>query len=386
MNPMASSSHALLSPSSAHRWLTCSASVELCSTLPKPESSRFAEEGTAAHEAAEKAAAFAFGKITATEHKLWLSRFKPAQGDVDEMLTHARAYAELLSSLASEMDAHTVLLEQSFETGITRCWGTSDAVLLSAEKLHVVDFKYGQGVKVSAQANPQMRLYALGALETFDLLGGIERVAMTIYQPRIDWVSTTEVPASDLLEWRSEIKPIAEKALAGEGSFAPSVSACRFCPAAAVCRPRMEASLAEDFNKPPLMLEPEEIGDLLHRIPQIKAWCTSVESYALKSAYEDGVVIPGWKPVIGKGQRRIDQSKWDKSLIRLAGSGFNTSKLTRIQPETLATIRKELGPKGFAALEADGTIYTPPGSPKMVPEVAPGIATRPEDLAREDFA
>ena len=114
--------------------------------------------------------------------------------------------------------------------------------------------------------------------------------------------------------------------------------------------------------------------------------CTSVESYALKSAYEDGVVIPGWKPVIGKGQRSIDQSKWDKSLIRLAGSGFNTRKLTRIQPETLATIRKELGPKGFAALEADGTIYKPPGSPKLVPEVAPGIATRPEDLAREDFA
>lgn len=381
---MALSSHASLSPSSAHRWLTCSASVELCSTLPKPESSRFAEEGTAAHEAAEKAAAFAFGKITAAEHKLWLSRFKPAQGDVDEMLTHARAYAELLSSLASEMGAHTVLLEQRFDTSIPRCWGTSDAVLLSAEKLHVVDFKYGQGVKVSAQANPQMRLYALGALETFDLLGGIERVAMTIYQPRIDWVSTTDVPASDLLEWRSEVKPIAENALAGEGDFAPSVSACRFCPAAAVCRPRMEESLAEDFNKPPLMLDPEEIGDLLHRIPQIKAWCTSVESYALKSAYEDGVEIPGWKPVVGKGTRRVAPDRWPAALAELVGEGFDASKLEVSKPETLAALRKALGTKRFAALEAEGVIYAPPGAPKLVPEIAPGLSLA--DTAREDFA
>ena len=109
---MASSSHASLSPSSAHRWLTCSASVELCATLPKPESSRFAEEGTAAHEAAERAAAYAFGKITRGAHTRWVKRFKPEQGDADEMLRHAADYAELLESIASSMGAHTVLLEQ----------------------------------------------------------------------------------------------------------------------------------------------------------------------------------------------------------------------------------------------------------------------------------
>ncbi len=378
------SSHASLSPSSAHRWLTCSASVELCATLPKPESSRFAEEGTAAHEAAERAAAYAFGKITRGAHTRWVKRFKPEQGDADEMLRHAADYAELLESIASSMGAHTVLLEQRFETGIPRCWGTADAVLLSADALHVVDFKYGQGVKVSAQANPQMRLYALGALRTFDLLGGIERVAMTIYQPRIDWTSTTEVPASDLLEWRGEVKAIAERALTGRGDFAPSVAACRFCPAAAVCRPRMEASLAEDFDKPATLLEADEIGDLLHRIPQIKAWCASVESYALRSAVEDGVVIPGWKPVVGKGTRRVAPDRWPAALAELVGEGFDASKLEVSKPETLAALRKALGTKRFAALEAEGVIYAPPGAPKLVPEIAPGLSLA--DTAREDFA
>ena len=382
------SSHAVLSPSSAHRWLACPASVGLVASMPErvEETSAYAREGTLAHEAAEKSAAYTFGQLPKDELTRWLDAFAPDVGDRYEMLEHAHAWSQRLSDFALDMGgADAVLLEQRFETGVPSCWGTADAVLVSGDTVHVCDFKYGQGVKVNAANNPQMMLYALGALDAFSLVSEIKHVAMTIYQPRIEHLSTAHMSASDLLAWREEITPVAEVALAGGGQYAPSESACRFCPAQAVCRPRMEAALAEDFGKPADLLEMDEIGDLLHRIPAIKQWCADVEKYALKSAYEDGVPVPGWKPVIGKGQRKINPDRWLAAVAQLQEEGVDAMRITRTMPETLGALKKVLGAERMAKLEDDGVIVIPPGQPKLVPEIAPGIPTDRNSSARSDF-
>ena len=381
------SSHAVLSPSSAHRWLACPASVGLVASMPEraEETSAYAREGTLAHEAAEKSAAFFFGQLPKDELTRWVNAFAPDVGDRDEMLEHARAWTQVLARFEEDMGGAQVLLEQRFETGVPNCRGTADAVLVSNDTVHVCDYKYGQGVKVNAAGNPQMMLYALGALDAFSLVSEIKHVAMTIYQPRIEHLSTAHLSASDLLAWREEITPVAEVALAGGGDFAPSESACRFCPAQAVCRPRMEAALSEDFGKPANLLEMDEIGDLLHRIPAIKRWCADVEKYALKSAYEDGVAVPGWKPVIGKGQRKINPDRWLAAVAQLQEEGVDAMRITRTMPETLGTLKKVLGAERMARLEDDGVIVIPPGQPKLVPEIAPGIPTDRNSSARSDF-
>ena len=157
------SSHAVLSPSSAHRWLACPASVGLVATMPEraEETSAYAREGTLAHEAAEKNAAFFFGQLPKDELTRWLDAFAPEVGARAEMLEHAHAWARVLARFEGDMGGAQVLLEQRFETGVPGCWGTADAVLVSGDTVHVCDFKYGQGVKVSAAGNPHARVHKL---------------------------------------------------------------------------------------------------------------------------------------------------------------------------------------------------------------------------------
>ena len=190
--------HAVLSPSAAHRWLRCPASVLASAGIDRP--SPYAEEGTLAHLAAELAAADAFGIGPA-----WTGE---GSGFDADMLEAAQAYASALAAMAADMGPLTqIRLEQQVDTGVPECWGTADAVLVSLNVLHVVDFKYGKGVIVSAEDNPQLMLYAVGALDAYDLLSTVTEVRMTIFQPRVDNISTVTMTADDLRAWRDTVIP-----------------------------------------------------------------------------------------------------------------------------------------------------------------------------------
>ena len=277
---MTPSDHALLSASGAHRWLNCTPSARLESDEPESSSSA-AEQGTAAHALAE-------WKLRRALHQA--PTFKPVSAWIDdemETLTDDYvAYVQEHISLAEETCGDPqVLIEQrlDFSHIVPGGFGTGDCVIIAEPTLQIIDLKYGQGVLVEAANNPQLMLYALGALHAFGSLYDIERVAVTIYQPRRANVDTWEISVAELQHWaETEVKPKAELASAGGGEFCPG-SWCQFCKIAPTCRARAEANLALaklEFA-PPAELSDVEIADVLARIPQFKTWAANVEAYAL---------------------------------------------------------------------------------------------------------
>lgn len=267
-------------------------------------------EGTAAHALAEvEASTIAStpvrGQALRSARVRWRKEYPNA--DEAEMMPHVLAYVKLLKERLAVYPHSRLFLEQRMPTGIPECWGTSDAVIVSPEHVEIVDFKYGQGVAVSAEDNPQVRLYGAGALDTFgDLLGDVRLVLMTIFQPRLESVSTSEMTADDLRAWREEIVlPAAVEARGDNAHFGPSVDACRWCPAKGLCRAQMEAATAEDFSHSYDLLTLEELAAQLDRLPMVKQWITGVEDTALRLAYSEDKAIPGYKVVMSGGKRYV---------------------------------------------------------------------------------
>ncbi|MBR4000066.1 MAG: DUF2800 domain-containing protein, partial [Clostridia bacterium] len=231
--------HALLSASSSHRWLNCSPSARLEQEFDDTESTA-AAEGTAAH--------------ALCEHKLKKalkrrSKKPVSEYDCDEMDAYTDDYVEFVMEAVEEAKQNCsdplVLIEQrlDFSCNVPEGFGTGDCVIVADGLLHIIDFKYGQGVLVEAEENPQMMLYALGALRLFDALYDIEEISMTIFQPRRDNISTWTITVDDLMSWTENVlKPRAELAFRGEGEYIPG-SWCTFCKAAVKCRARPEAKL-----------------------------------------------------------------------------------------------------------------------------------------------
>ncbi|MGV9183982.1 DNA polymerase [Arcanobacterium canis] len=299
---MASSDHALLSASGAHRWLNCPPSARLESGEPESTSAA-AEQGTVAHALAE-------WKLRRTLHQA--PGFKPESAWIDdEMETLTDDYVAFVQehiSIAQETCGDPqVLIEQrlDFSHIVPGGFGTGDCVIIAEPTLQIIDLKYGQGVLVEAERNPQLMLYALGALHTFGSLYDIETVSVTIYQPRRANVDTWEISVAELQQWaETEVKLKAELAAAGEGEFC-SGSWCQFCKIAPTCRARAEANLqlARLEFAPPAELSDTEIADVLTRIPQLKTWASDVEAYALSKAVNQGVVFEGFKLVAGRTGR-----------------------------------------------------------------------------------
>ncbi len=228
--------HAILSASSSHRWLHCLPSARLELEFDNT-SVTAAEEGSAAH--------------ALSEHKLKKalhirSKRPISEYDSDEMEECTDAYVDFVMEqveLAKQIcNDPIVLIEQrlDFSCYVPDGFGTGDCLIISDDRLHIVDFKYGMGVLVDAVDNPQMKLYALGALEIYDSLYDINEVSMTIFQPRRENVSTWTVPVGELKVWaEAELKPKAVKAYNGEGEYIPG-EWCTFCRAAVRCRARAE--------------------------------------------------------------------------------------------------------------------------------------------------
>ena len=267
---MPPSKHAVLSASSSHRWLNCSPSARLEQEFEDRETEA-AAEGTAAH--------------ALCEHKLRRalkrqSRKPISKYDCEEMDTHTDNYVQFVLETIAQAKEHCadpiINIEQrlDFSCYVPHGFGTGDCIIIADKTLHIIDFKYGQGVLVEAEQNPQMMLYALGALRIYDTLYDIEDVAMTIYQPRRENISTWTITVSNLLSWaENELVPKAKLAFDGKGEYMPGPW-CTFCKAAVKCRARAEEKLAlaqYEFAQPPLLTD-AEIEEILGKLDDLTRW------------------------------------------------------------------------------------------------------------------
>ena len=272
-----------------------------------------------------------------------------------------------------------LLIEQrlDFSHYVEEGFGMGDCVLIADGTLHVIDYKHGQGVVVEAEENPQMKLYVLGALALFDGIYDITQLAMTIYQPRRENISTHTICKESLYQWAEEIlKPIAKIAYAGESEYQCGAW-CRFCKAKHVCRKRAEHSLAlaqYDFKVPPL-LEDKEIEAILGKVDELSAWASDIKDYALQAAL-GGKQWQGWKLVEGRSNRRyVDEEKVAKTLEE-AGYDPYERKLMGV-----TALEKALGKSKFTELLAS-LIEKPQGKASLVPQ----SDKRPElNTAKQEF-
>lgn len=353
--------HAILSASSSHRWLNCPPSARLCETY-EDKGSDYTAEGTDAHSLCEYKLRKALGMEATdpTEHLAWYN---------EEMEDCANGYAayilELVEAAKETCADPVVLIEQrvDFSRWVEQGFGTSDAILISDGTLHVVDYKHGLGVLVEADNNPQMMCYALGALELFDAIYDIDTVAMTVYQPRRQNVSTFEMSKVDLYRWADEVlKPTAELAFAGDGNFLCG-EWCGFCKAKHECRARAEANLMlaqYDFKLPPL-LEDTEIEVILSRADQLVSWVNDIKEYALQQAIS-GKEWTGFKLVEGRSNRRYTDEAAVTQTVTNAGFDPYERKLLGI-----TAMQKLLGKSRFDEL-LSAYIEKPQGKPTLVPE------------------
>ncbi len=357
LNDHKARAHALLSASSASRWLNCPPSA-VAAEAYQAQDTPYTLEGTLAHEVAE---AVARARL---EGRQWEG------GASAEMLECAKGYADYIQEHIKSNDA-MVLLEQrvDYSPWVPDGFGTCDCIILQDDTLTVIDYKYGQGVAVDATANFQLMLYALGALNDYGIAYDVEQVEMHIYQPRINNVSDWSVKASSLLGWAEDaVKPIAAQAAKGEGEYLTG-SWCKFCPHAGRCK-KLTATCTEFVETHNLrvavpVLTPHEVSEVLRMEPLVALWLKRVKAQALNTLLEGGE-LPGWKVVEGKQGNR----KWTDELQvadTLKAAGYQLEDISETKLLSPAAMDKALGKKKVADL-LDGLIDRAPGSPTVVPE------------------
>lgn len=361
--------HALLSPSAAHRWLHCTA-APLLERGVEDKGSTFAEEGTLAHAYCAKKLKEFIGQPTDNEQAEIEILDKYHTGEMDE---HTDAYKTIVIeklSAARQRTADAQLLVEvrlDFSRRIPEAFGTSDAVIIADDVMEVIDFKYGKGVRVEADDNPQMMIYALGAYDRFSFDYDIKTVRMTIVQPRLDNLSEWELGVEDLLDWADyTLKPKAEEAYSGKGWQVPG-DWCRFCKVKSQCRALAEQCVSRVEQTPdPKLLSPDEMAkQILPMLPVIKTWLSGVEDFTLQQALE-GVAYDGYKLVEGRSVRRITEPA--AVMETLQGEGYRPEDYLRpTELRTITDLERLVGKKRFATL-CGGCIAKPQGKPTLVPE------------------
>ena len=376
LNDHSSRAHALLSASSSSRWLKCPPSA-LAATLYENADTVYTREGTLAHEVAE---------IMASGRACPVYTGPDNQEADKEMIDCAAGYRDYIKEQLKS-DSAVVLLEQrlDFSPWVPDGFGTGDCIILQNRELHVIDYKYGRGVAVSAEGNTQMRLYGLGALNDYGDIYDIDEVVLHIYQPRMNNVSVERLSREELLAWGEEIKPIALLAAEGKGDF-NSGEHCRFCPHAGAC-----PKLAEDCMKivdtnggqaAVPTLPPWKVADILKSEPMISAWLRAVKDRALSSLL-DGEEVPGFKVVEGKLGNRAWTSE-EEVINALSQAGISPDDYLETRLRSPAGLDKAIGKKKVAELLSN-LIDRSPGAPTVVPE---SDKRKPLDRlaeARKDF-
>lgn len=371
--------HALLSASASKQWLNCPPSAKLCADV-KDKASPYAQQGTDAHELCE--------------YKVLLKTSGKAQWDPTENLTYYDAEMENCSEeysnfvLEQFLDAKEhcsdpeILVEQrlDFSKWVPDGFGTGDCIIVADDVLHIIDFKYGLGVLVEAEGNPQMMCYALGALDIYDGIYDIKTVKMTIFQPRRDNVSTAVMDKADLLQWADTVlAPTAKLAYEGKGEFKAG-DHCQFCKVKATCRKRAEYNLElaqYDFEMP-ANLEDTEIAAILPKVDELVSWVNDIKEYALQQALS-GTVYDGYKVVEGKSNRRYTDEEAVAFTVKNAGFDPYEKKLLGITAMTSL-----LGKSKFNEL-LGGLIEKPQGKPTLVPatDKRPALNTAKDDFKEE---
>ena len=364
--------HALITASGAHRWMNCTPSARLEADLPD-STSEAAKEGTIAHALAEK-------KLNG-----WLKTgkrvaYKAPDASMGEYTDDYRDYViGIVNDLANAglNPQLKVEVQLDLSSWIPEGFGTSDAVIISDDVLHVIDFKYGKNVKVDAPENPQMRLYALGALDLYGEIFEFDTVVTHIVQPRCEGghISMEKISVKDLIRWGETIKPLAQAAWEGKGKQKPG-SWCMFCRAKTLCRARAEEMFgAIKDQTPPAMLSLDEVAAYLPQLDEAIKWAQSLQGYAFDRAMA-GDTVPGYKLVEGRSNRII--TKPEELAKRLKDDGLSDDQIYKPQQmQSLTALEKVVGKKKFG-VEYGDLVIKPQGKPALVPE---SDKRQPMDLA-----
>ena len=359
--------HSRYSPSAASRWLNCPGSLALEQGFPD-EPSQYALEGTLAHSFCEIEVKHRFGYVTDEQYKNKLTLLRYRDLYAPEMEHHAKAYCDYIYGIISKRmgETYDIIVEHMirFDCVAPGGFGTSDCIVVFPNELHVIDFKYGMGVSVSAEDNPQMKLYGFGALlEVKDVLD-IETVHMHIFQPRIGNYSDWSISAYDLVDWAyTVVKPAYKLSQSDEPVYNPSQTACRWCKAKNACRARAKW-LSAQVESPDLLTN-AEIAQLLPRAKELESWAKDLTGEA-QHRIENGQDVPGYKIVLGReGARKFTDT--DLAFERVKQTGIDEAMLYERKPVTLAALEKIMGKPVFEMAVGD-LITRAPGKPTLVPE------------------
>ena len=375
--------HAFLSASASHRWLACPPSAKLCAEVEDQESP-YAQQGTDAHELCQYLVEKTLGwEVSDPTSKLeWYDA---------EMQECAEGYCsfvmEQIAKAKEQCPDPLICIEQKLDYSrwVQDGFGTGDCVIVADDTLHIIDFKYGLGVLVTASGedgtgNSQLKCYALGALDTFGDLYDIKRIRLSIYQPRRAHVDTFELSTEELLKWADEVlAPTARLAYEGGGEFHAGEH-CRFCKIKATCRKRAAYSLElakYEFAEAP-SLSSEEIGIILPQIEALISWAEDIKAYALEQALA-GVQYPGFKLVEGRAVRKFSDEEQVIRAVCEAGFDPFEKKLLGI-----TAMQKLLGKNRFDEL-LSGLIEKSKGKPTLVPESdkRPAVSSATLDFKEE---
>ena len=356
LNDHKSRAHALLSASSAHRWLECPPSAVANEAYPSQDTV-FTQEGTLAHEVAEFMA-----------RNGYYSREEAVEGVTVEMVNCAKEYADYIEEQKKSNDA-IVLLEQrvDFSPWVPNGFGTCDCIIIQDDTLTIIDYKYGQGVAVSAADNPQMKLYALGAMNDYGIALDVKKVELHIFQPRLNNISTDNLAVEELLAWAEEIvKPTAQSAIKGTGEYKPGEH-CRFCQHGGKCRALTQLCLeyveTHGLRVALPVLAPHEVADVLRMEPMISLWLKKVKEQAM-STLMDGGEVPGYKVVAGRGSRSWADDLEVANILK--ASGYSEADITKTTVLSVAAMETAIGKKKVAEL-VGGHILMNTGSPTIAP-------------------
>ena len=351
--------HALLSASSAHRWLACPPSAVAAEAYAQQDT-EYTREGTLAHMVAEWVAS---GKSKSCNLNKGLD-----DGITPEMLDHARGYADYIEEQKHSGEV-VELLEQrvDFSPWVPDGFGTCDCILIEGSVMTIIDYKYGVGVPVSAEDNPQLRLYALGALNDYGFAYDVTQVAMHIYQPRINTISSSSLMVEDLLEWAEKtVKPTARDAAKGKGKYTAGVH-CKFCPHAGRCRALTKVCTeyveTHSLRAAVPVLAPHEVAEVLAMEPLVSLWLKRVKAQALTTLL-DGGEIPGFKAVEGRASREWADEQRVVEILK--DTGYTQDDYCKTELYSPAGMEGAIGKKLTAEL-LGSVIVKKAGAPTVVP-------------------